>query len=273
MRSNSRTSQRTGKPTFSPTRLSTFLECAVKYRYIYIDKIGRFYLRARPYYSFGATLHTVLEQFHAEGGERTADELVTDLRENWISAGYTSDAEEQEHREAGEQIVQAYHASQIERREAAAETIAVEKTITTEYDRFKLSGRIDRLDRHPDGSLEIVDYKSGRLEVTSEEIAGDLAMSVYQLILRRLYPDTRVFATIYCLRSGSQASYELAGDPLLEFEREVVSLCETILESDFESIEPERIPACEGCEFLRRCNIHWRNRARAEQLDDWPAGD
>ena len=55
------------KPTLSPTKIRTYLECAVKYRYVYVDKIGRFYLRARSYYSFGSTLHHVLQDFPRAG--------------------------------------------------------------------------------------------------------------------------------------------------------------------------------------------------------------
>src|SRR5690242_13074770 len=97
------------KPTLSPTRIATYLECAVKYRYIYQDKIGKFYLRARPYYSFGSTLHHVLQEFHEQGATHTPEEMVAGVEQNWIAAGYESEEQEQAHRETGHQIVQAYH--------------------------------------------------------------------------------------------------------------------------------------------------------------------
>jgi RecB family exonuclease len=70
---------------------------------------------------------------------------------------------------------------------------------------------VDRVDEHHDGALEIVDYKSGRESVTEEDVAGSLALGVYQLLLKRKYPDRRVFATLVALRTGSQASHELSG--------------------------------------------------------------
>ena len=111
---------------------------------------------------------------------------------------------------AGQEMMQAYHAAASERREHGVETLFTEKTIKTDMGPFILSGRVDRIDRHPDGTLEVVDYKSGRLETTQEEVSDDLAMNIYQLILRRSYPGSRVMATIYCLRSGVHASAELA---------------------------------------------------------------
>ncbi len=143
------------KPTFSPTRFRTYLECALKYRYVYQDKIGKFYLKSRAGYSFGSTLHHVLQEFHEEGATHSPEEMVARLETNWIAAGYETAEQEQTHRAAGEQIVQAYHTAHQERIEAQVETWATEKTLTCDMGRFKLSGRVDRIDRHADGRLVV----------------------------------------------------------------------------------------------------------------------
>ena len=255
------------KPTLSPTRIRIFLECALQYRFVYIDKLGKFYLRSRAGFSFGSTLHHVLQDFHQEGATHTPEELVTRMETHWISAGYESEDQEQTHRAAGEQIVQAYHTAHRERAAQQVETWATEKTITCDMGRFKLTGRVDRIDRHADGRLEIVDYKSGRQETTPEEVAGSLAMNIYQLILRRLYPDTPVFATIYCLRSGVQASYALEGETLAAFERDLLALGHTILDTDYAPMTPVRVPACDDCDFFSRCSLFWRHEAQEAEID------
>ena len=254
------------KPTLSPTRISAYLECAVKYRYLYIDKIGRFYLRARPGYSFGSTLHSVLQSFHEEGATQTREELVAQVEQRWISAGYESPQQELEYRAAGLEIVQAYHAAAETRASLAIETFATEKTIRADMDRFFLSGRVDRIDRHPDGAFEIVDYKSGRLTTSPEQVAASLAMSIYQLILRETYPGERVFGTIYCLRSGDRASYEMTDEAAEAFRADILALGDEILNREWEYVEPEQIEPCEECEFIKRCQTFWRQRARRRQL-------
>lgn len=247
------------KPTFSPTKLTTYLDCALKYRYIYHDKIGRFYLKARSYYSFGTTLHHVLQDFHGQGGTQTAEEMQTALVSSWVGAGYETTEQEQEHRERGEEIVTAYHAAHQERQAAEIETVATEKTITADMGDFKLSGRIDRLDRHADGTLEIIDYKSGRWETTPEEVAADLAMSVYQLILKKLYPDNDVIATIYCLRSGITASVMMEPEALADFEQDIRTICGEILtRDDWQDLLPSPVDSCPTCDFLPRCSRFWR---------------
>lgn len=252
------------KPTLSPTKINTYLECVVKYKYIYQDKIGKFYLKARPQFSFGSTLHHVLQEFHEQGAVHTREEMVTTMQAQWISAGYQTQEEEQSHKEKGAEIIHAYHEAHQERIVAQIETIATEKTITCDMGFFKLSGRIDRLDRHPDGTLEIIDYKSGRQEVTEEQVHNSLAMTCYQLILRELYPDSPVCATIYALRSGTSATTRLTDDEMQEFRSELLVLAKEILENDFAELLPEPIEICPDCEFLRICQKYWTDAQKSE---------
>lgn len=253
------------KPTLSPTRIATYLECAVKYKYIYQDKIGRYYLRARAGYSFGSTLHHVLQQFHEGGSAQSPEELVAGLEHHWIGAGYESGTQEQAHREAGEQIVHAYHAATSERRAAQVETVAIEKTLTYDMGAFRLMGRVDRIDRHPDGVLEIIDYKSGRLETRPEELESDLAMHCYGLMLSRA-SDAPVRVTIYALRSGHQASLDLASETLGRFEADIAALGREILARELDQVVPIRIPCCASCDFLARCSAFWQRQAREESV-------
>ncbi len=265
----------TRKPAISPTKLSTYLECAVKYRYIYIDKIGRFYMKSRAAFSFGSTLHQVLQQYHEPGAERSLTGMLSRFEEGWISAGYASAAQEQEHQAAGEQILLAYHASAEARQEelGPVETIATERTISCDMGRFKLTGRVDRIDLHVDGTLEVVDYKSGRLTVTEEEVAASLAMNCYQLILSKMYPGAPVCATIYCLRSGESATARLTEEGLAEFERDIRDVADVILDMDWLETAPVRIEHCADCDFLSRCEGEWRRQERARRLHEEPAED
>ena len=256
------------KPTLSPTRIATYLECAMKYRYVYVDKIGRYYLRAKPQYALGSTLHNVLRTFHEEGAIHTAEELVSRVGEKWVSAGFVTPEQEQDFRTAGEEMARSYREAYQERAVMQTETILAEKQIKTDMGAFWLAGRIDRVDRYPDGSLEVIDYKSGRWEVTSEEVAGDLAMNIYQFILRRNHPGARISSTIYCLRSGIHASAEMTDGEADRFGADIQIIGEEIVSRDFENVEPARIEVCEWCEFVPRCERFWRRQEQLESIRD-----
>ena len=253
------------KPEFSPTRLKTFLSCPMMYRLEYVEKLGRFYHKARAGFTFGSTLHQTLQNFHEAGGsaEVSAEQLVKRLEADWQSQGYRDSAQEQAHKEAAVQILATYHAAASERADVTR-TFLTEKMLKWDLGPFVLTGRIDRIDEHvADGSLEIVDYKSGRLDVTEEEVRGALAMSIYQLLAKRNWPDRHVFATIHALRGGVTASASFTEDELTTLEEEIRGLGLLILEKDFEAVRPLPLPhICPDCDFLPLCTRAWKRERR-----------
>src|SRR5206468_6485074 len=129
-----------------------------KYRYLYVDKIGRYYLKASPQYSLGSALHKALQAFHATGGGGSVANLVEQYERSWIPAGFEDADQESRYRSAGVEMIRRYHsASAKSAGRDSPETLFTEKTIKTDMGRFFLSGRVDRIDRHIDGALEVVD--------------------------------------------------------------------------------------------------------------------
>src|SRR5262249_8832652 len=138
-----------------------------------------------------------------------------------------------------------------ETQRSGRETLWVERTVSWEYPRHVLFGKIDRLDRLPSGELEIVDYKSGRRDVTEEDVRASLALGLYQLVVARKYPDEAVRASIYALRTRSTASILRAPSELDELEEGFASIAERILTETLYAPTPG--PHCAGCAFQRIC--------------------
>lgn len=246
------------KPTISPSKLTTYLACAFKYRWTYVDDRGRFYLRARRYYSFGSSLHRVLQRFHDSGdqGVKTTHEALVALEENWITAGYSSAQEMQEALGEGREILTAYvEHEELRRREpTTAETLFVERQLRMDMGQFDLIGRLDRVDKRSDGTIEVIDYKSGRADVSSEQVADDLAMGCYQLLLANAFPGEPVCATILALRTGARASYAMPEAEREDLKQLVTALGEEILARDFHDDEPTWKVLCPECDFLELCS-------------------
>ena len=264
------------KFVISPTKLRTYNACAAKYRLEYIDKVGRFYHRSRAGFSFGNSLHRALDAFHNAGGVEAvpAEALTASLEQLWVSGGFAGEEQETEYRAEGLRILEEYHAAQqAAATEAAtnaeapppAHVLFTEKTLRIDLSPdVALSGRIDRVDEHQDGALEIVDYKSGRETVTEEDVAGSLALQIYQLLLKRKYSDRRVFATLVALRTGAQASHELSDDRLQDLAADCLETGETIRNKDWESVLPMVNDHCPYCDFLPHCTRFWnRHKSRA----------
>lgn len=253
------------KPELSPTRIRTFLACAMMYRLEYVDKVGLFYHRSRAGFTFGGTLHQTLQRFHEAGGSAVVSsaQLVANLDTAWQSQGYRDAADEQEHRAAAGEILEIYHATAASQAERT-KTFLTEKMLKWDMGPFVLTGRVDRIDEHFNGgALEIVDYKSGRLSVTEEEVKSALAMSIYQLLAKRNWPEREVFATIHALRGGVTASASYTADEMLELEEDIRGIGLAILETDFEAAHPVPLPnVCPDCDFLPLCARSWKSEGR-----------
>lgn len=245
------------KPTLSPSKITTYLACPTKYYWTYLDERGRYYLRSRSYFSFGTTLHKVLQRFHDSGdsGVETAHQAVAAMEESWIDAGYASAQEMQDAMGAGRAIVEAY-VERVRAAPATARTILLERMLRKDMGEFVLIGRVDRVDEHEDGTIEVIDYKSGRETVTEEEVAADLAIACYQLLLKERYPDQAVCGSILALRSGDKATASMTPDALAEFERDLRALGIEILNREFENEPPKAKALCEDCDFLPLCRRH-----------------
>jgi len=195
-----------------------------------------------------------LQRFHDAGdiGVETTAQVLAAYEESWIDAGYNSAEEMAEAFGEGREILQRYVAD-AQAKPSEAKTLFVERQFRHDFGDFVLMGRVDRVDEYEDGTIEIVDYKSGRETVSDEDVASDIAMNCYQLLLKKKYPDRPVRARIMALRSTTSASYELVGTEFEEFERDIAYLCRMILAENFDERRPTRKPLCANCDFLVAC--------------------
>ncbi len=241
------------KLILSPTKIKTFFECKTLYRFIYVDRIGRFYKKPKPYFSLGASLHAAIQDFHDKGGAetQTSEDLEKHLEQAWISAGYSTPDEEKRHWEAAEKSLKNYFKSAAARK---SRTIFTERTMSCDMGDFKLKGRIDRIDEWPTGELEIIDYKSGRFYVTAEQIFNDLAMGIYQIITRSRFPDRRVLSTIHCLRTGQEATVDFSDEQIIQTVDIAKDAALAIMSTSWTGEpRPEWRDGCEYCDFSDVC--------------------
>lgn len=242
------------KPTLSPSRIKTYLACPVRYRWRYVDPRGRWFRRAHGYYSFGATLHRAIQRYHACGGAGsvTVDQMLGEYADAWIEAGYSSSEESQGRRNEGRDLLLQYVCAE-EAAPIRSATILLEKQLRKDMGRFVLVGRLDRVEEHPDGRLEIVDYKSGRSDVSDTEVRTDLAMGIYQLLVAHHFPGRDAFGTIIALRNGARASASFTQEERLAFEGDIVTLGEEIVSAEFDSYRPQLREGCWDCDYVRLC--------------------
>ncbi|MQA27170.1 MAG: DUF2800 domain-containing protein, partial [Micromonosporaceae bacterium] len=101
-------------------------------------------------------------------------------RATWVSEGYR-DAEQE--RAAFDRAV-AWLTAYLSELDPADEPLGVERTVAAKTRVLAFSGRVDRLDRRGD-EVVVVDYKTGRSELTDDDARGSRALALYAYAAER----------------------------------------------------------------------------------------
>ena len=129
-----------------------------------------------PSASIGTLVHDVL----ADLGDVDAATLQAEIDRRWPQLGLTPGWVQDRQREQAHEM--ARRAADYFRSPAAAgwERVGVEVDAAVQIGRAMLQGRVDRLERHTDGRLRVVDYKTGSSKPTVAELARHPQLGVYQ---------------------------------------------------------------------------------------------
>ena len=175
-----------GRLRLSFTRIDTLRNCALRFRYQYVDRLPQ---RPAPALSFGSSVHAVLEWLHARKVPDVPplDETLEKLREVWDSSGYAEvdrSVQVREYERARE-ILAEYHARVS--REGMRTPVGTEAWFELPFDDVVVVGSIDRVDADAHGSLHVVDYKTSRRAKSRAGVASSLQLAIYALATEHLY--------------------------------------------------------------------------------------
>jgi RecB family exonuclease len=155
----------------SASDIDTYRGCPLRYKFARVLKIPS---EQTLHQRFGIAVHQVLERYHA--AEHTTVGQMMELFETcWRRGGFgDSDRERELHGKARAALV-LYH-QHLEAHEA--EPVWFERSFSFKLGPHHLRGRVDRVDKLPDGNYEMIDYKTGRPR-TVEQLKDDVQLSLY----------------------------------------------------------------------------------------------
>jgi DNA helicase-2/ATP-dependent DNA helicase PcrA len=168
----------------SASDIETYRSCPLKYKFARVFRIP-----SEPTLNqrFGILVHQVLERFHAAGGPTRRpgglDELLGLLDTGWRRGGFGDTDQE---RQLRGKAVTAMHRYQERVAAEDAEPVWLEKGFQFKLGSHVLRGRVDRVDRLPDGGYELIDYKTGRPKTTSQ-LREDVQLSLYAVAAREAW--------------------------------------------------------------------------------------
>jgi DNA helicase II / ATP-dependent DNA helicase PcrA len=168
----------------SATDIDTYRTCPLKYKFARVFRIPQ---EPTLHQRFGILVHQVLERYH--GGRGTAGptpslaELLGLLEAGWRRGGFGDSEEERQLRGKASSALTRYH----ERcRTETGEPVWFERQFTFPLGRHLLRGRVDRVDRLPDGGYELIDYKTGRPK-SADQLVDDVQLSLYAVGAREAW--------------------------------------------------------------------------------------
>jgi RecB family exonuclease len=239
----------------SASALGAWLDCPRRYRMAYVDRPSPPRAGAFGHSSLGSSVHNALRDWWlAPRGRRTPEAAASCLDLAWIGDGYRDVEQAATWRARAREWVTRYVAGL----DPDDEPRSIERNVAARYGDTQLKGRIDRLDDR-DGELVVVDYKTGRRGVSSDEARGSWALAIYAYTVERTLrrPCRRV--ELHHLPSGDVVTHEFTVETLRRQLDRIADATEEVRAAVESSADPEeRFPArpspgCAWCDFHRSC--------------------
>ena len=121
---------------------------------------------------------------------------------------------------------------------------------------YRMSAKIDRLWRRPDGVVEICDYKTGdRMPLGPRDHKFFFQMGIYQLAVQEKWPDyTDIELVQYFLKLDEKVSYRMSEEDLDLLKAELKNtIAETLYAERHDSFPTIEGGHCGFCEFYDLC--------------------
>lgn len=247
-------------PALSPSRAADFKQCPLLFRFRTIDKLEG---PPSPAQARGTLVHAVLEHvFDLPAAERTPEAAVALLEPRWVAlveerpelatmlAEDPALTEETWFAAATTLVERWFTLEDPTRLEPAARELYVE----AEVDGLTLRGYVDRLDVAADGSMRVVDYKTGRSPGEAFEGKALFQMKFYALVLWRLHGVVPRLLQLVYLGDGEVVRYAPDEADLRAIERNIRAIWEAVVRAAATGDwRPRTSRLCDWCDFKDLC--------------------
>ncbi|MBM7855058.1 DNA helicase-2/ATP-dependent DNA helicase PcrA [Desulfohalotomaculum tongense] len=216
-----------GAPYVSASGIRDFLNCP---RQFFFSKVLRLEEQGNENLTFGSLVHSVLEKFHDKypflsSSEDLGKEMERILQGvvNKYEFSHLLVGKDQQRR--AKEMVFSYLEREKEYWEDGREVVYREHSIKWQTDNFNLRGFIDRIDKLPDGSYEVIDYKTSKAAAyktlrkkfmpsgDGEYKPEDLQLPIYYWALKEVMPGINISRlTLYYLKEEpTPRTFQLVG--------------------------------------------------------------
>ena len=228
----------------SASDVETYRLCPLKYKFARVFRVPQ---EPTINQRFGIVVHQVLERFHAGEGDGSLDELMSLFEAAWRRAGFGDRSDDRQFRARAVDALERYWAAE---RERPGEPVWFERSFSFRLGPHLVRGRVDRVDRLPDGSHELIDYKTGKPK-TAEELRDDVQLSLYQMGAREAWQLPAAAQSYHYVLEGEKVPVSHSEEELERVRETVGAVADGILDQRFEPKPSYEL--CSFCDYRIAC--------------------
>ena len=202
-----------GSPTprnlYSFSRLKTFNQCPLRYRYRYLKGLKETFRSIESY--LGNAVHDVLEWLYAErdrSGNPSNEAMLERFSARW-EEGWSDDIaivrvsdEPGEYLRLGREMLDRFQRETFAR--DRSETVSLEQRLSLRLSpQVVFTGFADRVGRTDKGRLFVIDYKTSRSEGDASEFSEGLQAPLYAACVLDHHDEAEALAGYHYLRHGT----------------------------------------------------------------------
>jgi len=261
--------------TYSHTKITTFEECPLRFKYRYIDKIKGEYEGIEAF--MGKRVHETLEYLYTlarAGREINLEDLFEFYKKDWeknlhkhiviVHPHY----EQRDYFKIGEECIKSYFDSYKPFNQN--KVVGMEKEVRLKLnENYEFMGIIDRLDcTDRGGKYEIHDYKTSMFLPPKDMIEKSLQLPLYQLAVEAMYDDAKNVELIWhYLYYNKEIRIVKRKEQIEHLREEIIGKIESIEKKINEGkLEPSKSALCDWCEYRDNCPL-WKHLVKIERME------
>lgn len=257
---------------FSYSQINSYQRCPYQYKLAHVLKIP---MKGSASFSFGNTIHNTLQKFYERVQELNSakqdslfglpaeisvqsnikvpsfEELIKLYEKSWIADWYKSKNQREKYFAKGKEILKIFYESQADNWTVP---VALEGFFKIKVGDYLINGRIDRIDKLEDGSLEIIDYKTGK---SKDKLSTDdkQQLLIYQIAAESL-PQYKNIGEVgklsfYYVNDNLKTSFIGKDKDLEALQEKLIAVIDKIKKGDFNATPGKFV--CQFCDFKDIC--------------------
>jgi putative RecB family exonuclease len=247
--------------TYSHSRISTFEQCPLKFKFRYIDRLTpEIEITIESF--LGKKVHDALEWLYLQILNQNSPQLEDVIE--YYAISWKKDFKEdirivnnnfnfENYFDRGIKFLIDYF---VKNYPFSDNTIAIEHHITLDLSndgKYLIQGYIDRLVHHKETNIfEIHDYKTGSIK-TQEELDKDRQLALYSLGIRNKFNASDVHLIWHFLDFNQKMISKRTPEQLEQLKQDIINLINKIESTTTYSASPSCL--CKWCEFGKYCEL------------------